>query len=380
MDRIHDAGDSGERLFRYLRTSRPTINAWFVIESGTADWRRLQAVSRMRVIPHGSLRWKLLMANCRHLISSHADVPVMRPPALMRFMEPRWRFTFLQHGVIKDDISSWLNPKQIDLFVTSTPQEYASIAGDHNAYAFTSKEVKLIGLPRFDRLRELGERFAPHQRDLVLIAPTWRVWLVPPLRTGSQRREVDQSFYQSDFIQNWMGLLNSAELAQVCGEERLTIGFLPHPNVQPTLPGLELPEHVRAFTFADNDVQELFARSAVLVTDYSSMAFNAAYIDRPLVYFQFDADRVRGGEHLGRSGYFDYERDGFGPVAYSLEEGIRLVTDTIRSGRNPSDEYQSRINSAFPLRDGRCCERVADAILESGQRVPADAAAMSVRD
>ncbi len=34
MDRLHDAADSGEILFRYLREHRPEINAWFVLEKG----------------------------------------------------------------------------------------------------------------------------------------------------------------------------------------------------------------------------------------------------------------------------------------------------------------------------------------------------------
>jgi hypothetical protein len=41
MDRIHDADDSGERLFEHLGAARPDINAWFVLERGTPDWRRL---------------------------------------------------------------------------------------------------------------------------------------------------------------------------------------------------------------------------------------------------------------------------------------------------------------------------------------------------
>ena len=126
------------------------------------------------------------MANCAHLISSHADVPVMRPPAIVRFTQPSWRFTFLQHGVIKDDLSQWLNNKRIDLFVTSTQPEYDSIVGDHTPYTFTAKETKLTGLPRFDRLLEQGKRFGPEQRDLILVTPTWRDWLVPPLEVGSQ--------------------------------------------------------------------------------------------------------------------------------------------------------------------------------------------------
>ena len=49
MDRIHDADDSGERLFSYLRTRRRKINSWFVVERGTPDYRRL----RRRGLPPG---------------------------------------------------------------------------------------------------------------------------------------------------------------------------------------------------------------------------------------------------------------------------------------------------------------------------------------
>lgn len=374
MDRIGDAGDSGERLFDYLRSHRDDVNAWFVIARGAPDWARLRRRHGHRVLAHGSLRWKLVMANCRHLISSHIDVPIIRPPEL-DFLRPAWRFTFLQHGVIKDDLSGWLNPKPIDLLVTSTPHEYASIAGDHTPYVFTTKEVKLTGLPRFDRLRELGQRIAPLERNLVLVAPTWRVRLVQPLQAGEHRRAIAPEFLDSEFAQNWLGLLSSPELATSCAEMGLTIGFLPHPVLQPALPLMNLPANVLPLTFADHDVQELFARSAVMVTDYSSMAFNAAYIDRPLVYFQFDADRVQGGEHLGRRGYFEYERDGFGPVTRTLPEAVRAITDVLRSGREPSALYQARIDAAFPARDGRCCERVTEEIERLTHRLsPEDAA------
>jgi hypothetical protein len=369
MDRIHDADDSGERLFRYLREHRRRINAWFVLEEGTADWERLRRDGERRLVAHGSLRWKLLMANCRHLVSSHADVPVMNPPAILQFMEPSWRFTFLQHGVIKDDLSNWLNPKDIDLFVTSTPGEYESIAGDHTPYRFTSREVKLTGLPRFDRLREIGARVRPDQRDLILVSPTWRDWLFPPLAVGSQKRSISlEDFLETDYAHNWLALLTSPVIAEAAELQGLSVAFLPHPNLQSILEGLDLPPHVQPLSFAGNDVQEYFARAAVLVTDYSSTAFNAAYIDRPTVYFQFDADRIAAGAHVGRQGYFDYRRDGFGPVTETVEEAVSAVIDTLKNGRAPSAEYAERIAATFPLRDGRCCERVVAEIEASTGR------------
>jgi GT2 family glycosyltransferase len=368
MDRIHDADDNGERLFEYLRHKRRRINAWFVLEAGTPDWRRLRSNGYRRLVPHGSLAWKLLMLNSQHLISSHADLPVMAPPDIIRLAPPQWRFTFLQHGVIKDDLSQWLNRKKIDIFVVSTAPEYESIVGDDSPYEFTTREVKLTGLPRFDRLRRIGLAVPEDKRDLILVTPTWRHWLLPPLNRNSQRREVSDEFTESDFVTQWLAFLRHPILEKVAHERGLTVGFLPHPNFQSAITRLQLPEHVRPLAYENTDVQQLFATSAVVVTDYSSIAFNAAYIDRPVVYFQFDAERALTGGHVGRKGYFDYERDGFGPVTSTADAAAAAVAEAVNSGPSPAPVYSARIDATFQLRDGNCCKRVTDAIGRSGRR------------
>ena len=373
MDRLHDAEDNGQRLFEYLRAERPEINAWFTVKNGTPAWRALRKRHGRRVVAHGSLRWAALALNARHLLSSHADLPVVAPRELEELgVRPRWRFTFLQHGVIKDDLSSWLNVKPIDLFVTSTRDEYHSIVDDHNGYVFTTREAILTGLPRFDRLRELGQRVAPEDRNLVLVAPTWRSWLTGDMDIASQLREVAPQALESDFMRSWLAVLTSPRLHAAAEQHGAVIGFLPHPNLQPLLGQVALPDSVRPLTFDDNDVQELFARARVLVTDYSSMAFNTAYLDRPVVYFQFDRDRVLGGEHVGSRGYFDYERDGYGPVVLDAEAAVSALVEALDGGLAP--EYRRRIEEAFPDRDGRCCERVTEAVLASTRPVTPGAA------
>ena len=82
MDRIHNAGDSGEILFKHLRAHHPEINAWFVLAKESSDYDRLRKEGYGdRLVPHGSRQWRLLMANCEHLLASHADEPVVKPPA-----------------------------------------------------------------------------------------------------------------------------------------------------------------------------------------------------------------------------------------------------------------------------------------------------------
>jgi hypothetical protein len=307
----------------------------------------------------------MLMLNCTWLLASHVDRAIARPPKILRIQpEPEWRLGFLQHGVTKDDLSRWLNHVELELFAVSTEAELASVAGDGTAYRWTTKETRLTGLPRFDRLLAKGRAVPPEQRDLVIVAPTWRQWLTMPLASGSQRRRLDSAFWDSDYIRGWKALLHSPKVADAVARRGWRLGFMPHPNLQSMVGQLDLPDYVQPLPFAGVDVQELYGRCALLVTDYSSVAFNIAYIDRPVVYFQFDRDEMLGGLHVGRRGYFEYERDGFGPVAEDLEAAETAIVAAIERGPLPTPKYLQRIAATFPIRDGQACARVVAAVEE----------------
>jgi CDP-glycerol glycerophosphotransferase (TagB/SpsB family) len=327
----------------------------------------------------------MLMLNCAWLLSSHIDLPISRPPQLLRIVaQPTWRLGFLQHGVTKDDLSRWLNHRELELFTVATEAEFASVAGDGTAYRWTAKETRLTGLPRFDRLRAKGRAMPKEDRNLVIVAPTWRQWLTLPLATGSQRRQLDAAFWESDYIRNWTAILRSEAIAAAVTKRGWRLGFMPHPNLQGMLGQLDLPAHVEPLTFAGTDVQDLYARCALLVTDYSSVAFDTAYIDRPVVYFQFDRELTLGGGHVGRQGYFDYGRDGFGPVAEDVATAEQAIVASIRHGARPAAEYLARIAATFPVRDGGACARVVETVEElsrayvppagEGEPVPEDPA------
>ena len=364
VDRLNHADDSAEQLFRYLREFRSDVNAWFVLKAGTADWDRLvKAGYAERMVAYKSTEWTLLMLNCEVVVSSHADKSIQSPSAIRRqFGEQNWRFVLLQQGVLKDDLSNWLNPKSLDLLIVSTRNEYASIAGEDTSYRYSTKETKLTELPRFDKLWERGQESPPAQRDLVLVAPAGRDWLAVPEDEGSQRGTVSPALLDSDYARNWIGFLESEDLAAAVRDQNLRLAVLPHPNLAPVIAKLDLPEYVLMLGFLDQDVQSYLARSALLVTDYSSMAFDAAYLERPLVYFQFDAELMFGGRQADSQGYFDYQEQGFGPVADDLAGAIGSACSAIAYGPTPSSQYLERVQQSFPYRDGRASERVANEI------------------
>lgn len=358
-DRLHNASDSGEVMFKYLRKNRPDINAWFILTEGTPDFGRLVSEGfGDRLLTPGSLKWHAAMRHAQYLISSHSAKAIVNPPDIAGSYQPSFKQVFLQHGVISRDMSNWLNNRNLSIFVTSTPAEQESIAGDFTPYKYTSREAKMTGLPRYDEHLRVDQLTPENQKNVVLIAPTWRYWLTfPHDKTGKKSRQIRSNFLDSEFAINWMAVLKSSEIADAAAAHGFTVGFLPHPNLRSAESLLELPQNVQLFSFLQQTPQQIFAQTRLLVTDYSAVAFDLAYLNRPAIYFQFDIDRINAGGHNGRPGYFSYERMGFGPVAYNAVDAIDQIVSTIEHNCKIDQKYHDRIQAAFPNRDGHCTKR-----------------------
>ncbi|HAL7545404.1 TPA: capsular biosynthesis protein, partial [Escherichia coli] len=96
--------------------------------------------------------------------------------------------------------------------------------------------------------------------------------------------------------------------------------FFPHANMQPYISEFNLPEHISIQSHYDGSIQSLFKRSKIMITDYSSVAFEMAYLNKPVCYYQFDEKQFFTKGHYNK-GYFDYRSSGFGPV-FNTVEGV----------------------------------------------------------
>jgi len=362
IDRDVDANDSAEDMYWWVRENHPEINAWFVLRRDSNDWKRMSQRGA-RLVEYGSARHFALLLNAKHLASSHAD------RFITDVLPSKWGpvpyvFTFLQHGVIKGDLSLWLNPKVIDLFITSTQDEYDYIVGT-SPYRYGTKEVRLTGLPRFDALLSASERVAESERNIILFAPTWRSYLVGSMAATSADRTTVDSFEETSYARAISSLLSSDELVEGARVRGKRIVFMPHPNMQPYLDQFAVSPDIEVMAYADVDIRDVLARTAVCVTDYSSIAFNTAFLHVPTVYFQFDRDEYFSG-HTERKGYFDYETHGFGPVVETVDRAVSAVMAAIDGELSPI--YSTRVERAFPVRDGRNRERVFEAMQEAARR------------
>ena len=248
--------------------------------------------------------------------------------------------------------------------LTATPDEYQSIVGDGTPYVLTSKEVRLTGFPRHDRLLALARDQKPDDHRHLLIMPTWRRELLLDPKVGGNDRHLREDFWHSTYASEWRKVLESERLHKAVAEHGWKITFIPHPNMQDYLADSPLAEHVLTHQFRDVDIQATLAGAAILVTDYSSIAFDVAYLQRPVVYFQFDQDDFFNGMHAYRRGTWSYEADGFGPVTVEAEAAIDAVTAVIERGGTADPQYAERMRSAFPFRDGQCSRRTYEAVCD----------------
>lgn len=361
MDRPSAADDNGEHLYRYLMKERPDINAWFMLDRSSVDWKRLEDEG-FRLIATGTDDAVALTLNASFKISSDATFDVQFPVSPSRFGTGHGKIIFLQHGVTKDDLSRWLNPKPISMIVTATIKEYDSIAADGSPYRYTSTETKLTGFPRHDELLRKAEAIPLQSRPYLLIMPTWRQELKSTIELSNTNEGRAGAFESSTYGRSWLELLRSEVLHETARKAGLDIIYVLHPSLSNLVSNLSLPPDIRTVRPTDVSLQDIFAKTRLAITDYSSIAFDIALAGGSVAYYQFDAAQIFNGKHNYRRGYYDYDVDGFGPVARDMPALSKVLTEYAENNFEMLDRYTRRVTATFAYVDTNNCQRVVDAI------------------
>lgn len=357
-DRPGKADDNGEAFFHYMRECHPEINSVFVLNSDSPDRERISGIGP--VIQTLSIQHKFLFLIADYNISSQADEIVSNPfpgySAPYKDILTQSKNVFLQHGIIKDDLSGWLNRYKKNLygFVTSVEPEYRSVI-DGNYY-YTEKQVWLTGLPRYDYLYNDSQK-------MIVIAPTWRRYLAGKYNQASGVWSIKPDFEESEYVKFYAGLLSHPRLLEKAQQMGYAIHFFPHPNFQPYIQCFHCPSSI-VLHGKETHYRDMYAQASLFVTDYSSACFDFVYLYKPVIYCQFDAKTFFSGAHSYTKGYFDYERDGFGEVEYDLEGTVERIIEYMETDCKLKEKYRKRIDVFFAFHDKKNCERVYQKLVE----------------
>lgn len=352
-----EARDNGYHFFKYLRENHPEINVYYAITPDSPD--------RNKVAKYGGLinadGWKhsLYFLAAKFSISSqpYGAYPFRFSGRMMNYVQKlcnkKQKVIFLQHGIIIDEFpvgAFGYHFCNIDYFVSSTQREYDFI---RERYKYPDYAIGCVGLARFDFLHTTHI-----VEDKILVMPTWRRWL---------ENEKKEQFCNSDYFRAYAELMQDQLLTQFLRDHNYKLVFYMHYKFQPYVETFGMFAN-DVIVIADSehfDVQELLMTSKMMITDYSSVFFDFAYMNKPVIYYQFDKQRFRQ-THYADKGYFSYENDGFGPCFEDLPPLKQYVFDMIQNQCNQPDKYFLRVSDFFTMRDSNNCKRTYEAIKALG--------------
>lgn len=355
-DRIMYGDDNAEQLFRYINQEDKNFSkyTYFVLDKNSPNFKDISKAGK--VLKYGSLKHKLKYINSKMIMSSHASYydrvfnPFNEQEMSVYKDKINKQFVFLQHGVIMNDVHNFLNREHIiaDLFITTTKPEYEDVEQN---YMYDKNAIVCTGLARFDRLKD-------ERKKIILIAPTWRAFLENVEYTNDKGNSLEES----EFYKKYQSLLNKKEILNEIKKYGYKIQFLLHPASEKYKQSfLNLQnENVEVLSTKDIRYSTLFKECALFITDYSSTHFDVAFLQKPIIYYQFDQEKFFTA-HYNR-GYFDYEKDGFGELIKDEDDIVNKIIFYIKNNCQIEDKYKNTIENTFHYLDHNNSKRTLEEI------------------
>ena len=358
-DRMERADDNGLALFEYLMKHRKELGVRpkFVIHPKSPDMERIRKIGP--VVPFKPVRYRLSSLLSDWTVSSQVEPfirkPFLKQQYLFNDLFHSHQYAFLQHGITQNNVSMLFARavQDMSIFVTASPRERDAILS-RDMYDYTSDEVVLTGFPRFDKLEDRTAK-------TITFMPTWRSRLFGPVDFETGIRPLLPEFEQDIWYKSIRSVLTSCRFLDEADRLGYRVRFLPHPTFVGQTDRFSFDSRV-VILGPETSYRDVFAESALCVTDYSSAVFDFVYLGKPVIYCQTDEI------HYDR-GYFDYDRDGFGPVVHETESLVDILIESIHKGCPLEEPYRSRVDAFFAFRDKRNCQRVTEAILATDRRI-----------
>lgn len=351
----NDAKDNAYVFFAYLRLRHPEIKAYYV-----ADIKHLHDYKKVKrfgnVVQLNSFRHKILYICADKIITTH-NASYAREWKFMKLKQfidgiKKKKMVFLQHGVILNDLRFELSKSasKIDLFICGAQPEYLEILRN---YGYAKNEVVYTGLARFDLLH------GKESEDMILIMPSWRRELF--VSNYLKDTKDKQNFMESNYYKTYQSLLDNTLLQEQLEKRNYKLVFYLHYNMQKYSDCFSSNhKNILVMNKDTADVQELLIKARLVVTDYSSISNDVAYMEKPLIYYQFDKNSYRQLQY--KEGYFSYERDGCGAVVESEEDLLKQLIKYFDNNMQNDKLYIDRSRKFFVKKDRKNCARIYKAI------------------
>ena len=354
-DRIYLADDNGEFFYDFVKSrNNKKIRSYYMVTDDCQDLPRLK--KKARCLIYNSFKYEVMLLLAKYCLVSTRRLPPGKYDEFFRDM--RYETIYLKHGIDGTDVSRFVSRLKVNdrIYLASSKGEYDSCINGN--YGYTEREIKLTGLARDDLLYQIKD----DSKRIICIAPTWRMYMALPVDLKTQRRDYDTFFKFSEYYLFFNSLINDERLLKVMREHNYTGIMQLHPNLMEQANDFETNDVFSLQDTRNKRFVEKYQGVDLCLTDYSSIAFEYALMGRSVIYTQFDKEKFYQTQY--KEGYYDFEKDGFGPVCYNLEETIDALISAIKNNCMVEEKYVKRRDEYFGPFDGKNCERIYDMIMK----------------
>lgn len=347
------AQDNGYFFFKYCMEHdvEKELNGkiLYVIDKKSPDRDKLLPYKK-NLISFMSFRYIIYMLAAKLFISTdtrdHAYAWRQRNSLLLGYVRKK-KLVFLQHGVTAMKRVDFLYGKgkigSCELFVVTSDYERDIV---HKNFGYTMDEIAVTGFARWDVLEDKSAG----SRE-ILMMPTWRNWL---------EERSDEEFKQSDYYKNYMEFLNSDRLQRILEQYNLKFNFYIHPKFKDYIKDFQIGEsdQIRLIPFGEEPLNELMMTCRMLITDYSSVSWDVYYMNKPVLFYQFDLETYEEAH----GSYMDMEKELFGDRVMNVEQLFDYIEEYVKRDFVPREQYTKLRPNYYKYVDNDNSKRIVEHI------------------
>ena len=263
-------------------------------------------------------------------------------------IETKDDITFYRSKMSRDEMTKSYDVDVAKYNYLISPNEYSSEIFE-SCFKIDKEKIKEYGYPRNDYLVNITNEEIdklkikyniPTDKKVILYAPTWR----------------DNKFNEKGYIYELKVDFNKWK--DMLGDEYVVI-FKPHYLISNKFKDIKLDNFL--FSFDENvDINELYVMSNLLITDYSSVFFDYAILNRPILFYMYDLEEYR--DEL-RGFYLDINKELPGKITIDEDELLSVIkNENYKEYDEKLKEFRKTYNS---LEDGKASQRVINNLILS---------------
>lgn len=358
LDKIYKAGDSSEYLYRYACAQKDGIRHYYLVDKKAADYKRLKADGYTPLV-RGTIKHRLVFLMADMMVISNSTVFAFNNFGLPNSGNVRDLVDFhvccVQHGMSVQKIAVAQNRLRDNTRLYFLASKYELENLSKPIYDYVGYDaLKMTGVPRYDGL-------VNDDKKQIMISPTWRMQAAVPVRTSEgEQRDYNPLFTESSYFKVYNSLINDPRLIEAAKKYGYRIKYVLHPIVSAQVDDFDKNDYVDIIpAVGDMSYERMFCESSLMVTDFSGIQFDFAYMRKPLVYLHH-----RDIPQHYEEGTFFYDTMAFGEIVHDNDELIGLLCEYMANGCKMKEEYVRRADDFFYYNDHNNCKRIYDTMRE----------------